>query len=477
MSAEKGLSSKKRASALCAGVIAVIILLIAVFGVWTAFFKRDIPNFDSGDSQVFLSGENSPVAAFTADGGEFRTVCKDGVYDAYLGIAAREAAEVLQKKHRKMTAEDARSAVYSGGLSIYINMDAGAQSLLTAALESASSGNAMKTAVLTGIDGRLLAVQTFGTDAESRHLIGSCMKPLGVYSPAIEQRAVNWSSVIEDAPYTQIRSSSGEMVAWPANFSGAYKGSTVSVADAVCESINTVAVRVLDRLGTEKSADFLEKKLGIDISAERGSMNYDAGNVMGAFALGYIRSGISVPEMTEYYQMFATGGRTTKVYCVAEIRDSDGGVIYTAAPAASNPISGETADIMNRLLCRVVSQDGTGKKAMVPGVNAGGKTGTTGGFVDNWFAGFTSQYVCAVWYGYRQEQAERSENLCLPVFREVMTGMYIGKTDTPYPRSSNVESREYCEYTGKLASAGCAVRRTGYYDIRHLPGECDSHGS
>jgi penicillin-binding protein 1A len=53
---------------------------------------------------------------------------------------------------------------------------------------------------------------------------------------------------------------------------------------------------------------------------------------------------------------------------------------------------------MNGMMNKVV-EEGTGKRAMLDGIKAAGKTGTTNGYRDAWFVGFTGNLVCGVWFG------------------------------------------------------------------------------
>src|SRR5205807_2405955 len=53
---------------------------------------------------------------------------------------------------------------------------------------------------------------------------------------------------------------------------------------------------------------------------------------------------------------------------------------------------------MNVIMNKVV-EEGTGRRAILDGIKAAGKTGTTNAYRDAWFVGFTGNYVCGVWVG------------------------------------------------------------------------------
>ena len=129
---------------------------------------------------------------------------------------------------------------------------------------------------------------------------------------------------------------------------------------------------------------------------------YGEEEVLGNLGMGYLREGVSPVDMAGYYQIFANGGKYYKPTAIYEIKDNSGKSIYKRNVSINQVIEKSTADIMNLLLQEVVSENGTGKDAMIDGLAVGGKTGT--GEKGNWFVGFTPEYTCAVWHSTQLEK-------------------------------------------------------------------------
>jgi penicillin-binding protein 1A len=183
-------------------------------------------------------------------------------------------------------------------------------------------------------------------------------------------------TVVEDAPIT-IRNWS------PVNFDRQFRG-PMTVADAVTQSINTVAVRVSETVGRQRVID-VAHRLGISQALEDNP----------SLALG--ASEVTLLDLTQAFGAFATGGEAVRAFGFTEVRDSDGRVLYRRRAGSERVISPENAGQMTQMLANVV-QRGTGRAARLDRPVAG-KTGTTTNSRDALFVGFTADLITGVWFG------------------------------------------------------------------------------
>ncbi|MCF6302106.1 MAG: PBP1A family penicillin-binding protein [Devosiaceae bacterium] len=207
---------------------------------------------------------------------------------------------------------------------------------------------------------------------------GSSFKPF-VYATAFEMLDYTPSTVIRDRPVC--------IGNWcPKNYNRSYAGN-VTLMNALTRSINTIPVTLSVRTGRGPIAD-MAHTLGItsDFPVTR------------SLALGV--ASVSVIDMTSAYGVFANGGLKSTAQGISSITSLRGETVYKfdADMPHERLISAETASYINSMLRNVVTS-GTGRRANVEGVPAAGKTGTTQSYRDAWFAGYTGNYVPAVWMG------------------------------------------------------------------------------
>ncbi len=218
----------------------------------------------------------------------------------------------------------------------------------------------------------------FDRAAMARRQAGSAFKPF-VYLTAIERGRTPETPVVDEA----IRIGSWE----PKNYTGAFLG-PITLQTAVAQSVNTVAARLANEVGTGNVAA-TARRLGI-----RSPIQLDPSMALGAVE-------VSPLEMAQAYAPFANGGFLAPAWAIERVRTTGGKVLYdrsVARPARTQVIGSPALPQMNQMLRQVISA-GTGTRARVPGYDLAGKTGTTSDYRDAWFVGYTGGFVTAVWVG------------------------------------------------------------------------------
>ncbi|HEU0129784.1 MAG TPA: transglycosylase domain-containing protein [Mycobacteriales bacterium] len=102
-------------------------------------------------------------------------------------------------------------------------------------------------------------------------------------------------------------------------------------------------------------------------------------------------------EMAAAYAALGANGVYARPYLVASVRDARGKVLLRNTPRRHQAVPAGVAALANDVLQGVV-RSGTGVKAAQPRPVAG-KTGTSTGYADAWFVGYTPNFAAAVWVG------------------------------------------------------------------------------
>lgn len=325
------------------------------------------------------------------------------VFSYFTDNLLNEVIEDLQDE-QGYSKDMAEQLVYSGGLSIYSTVDPKIQNAVESFYENKANFPQIKkeaqsamiivdpyTGQIKGMAGGIgekTASRGLNRATQSKLQPGSSIKPLSVYAPAIEEDIINSTSGVLDGKLT--------IGDWsPQNSYDGYKG-TISVKRAVQISSNTTAVRVLQKLGVDKSYDYLTKKFGIT-SLTSGDKD------LSPLALGGLTHGITPKEMAAAYSVFANGGIYIEPHSYTKVLDHSGNVLLEKGSKGKRVIKDSTAFIMTDILHDVVNtSSGTGKLAKLSEMPTYGKTGTTQETRDKWFVGYTPYYVGAVWYGFDQ---------------------------------------------------------------------------
>ena len=266
------------------------------------------------------------------------------------------------------------------------------------------------------VGGRSYADSQFNRAVRAHRQPGSAFKPV-VYLTALE-RGLTPDSMMEDAPVTAGRWS-------PRNENGRFIG-PVSLRDALAQSINSVAVRLLLDAGTAKVAA-TARRLGM-----KSELRQDASLALGT-------SEVSLLDLTGAYAAFANGGYVNEPYVVRRVRTAEGRVLFQRFDARSDPaIPLASVAAMNDML-RAVVERGTGRRATLPGHVVAGKTGTSQEYRDAWFVGYTAHLTAGVWVG--NDDGKRMERVgggTLPaeIWHEVMRAAHADRGPLPLPHNA-----------------------------------------
>lgn len=238
---------------------------------------------------------------------------------------------------------------------------------------------------------------------------GSSIKPLLVYTPALE-RGYTASSTLIDS-----KEEDG-----PANATNRYAGA-VTLRYAVEQSLNTTAYKLLRELTPEVGLSYL---LDMNFSSiEEEDYNLSS-------ALGGLTTGVSSLEITAGYATLANHGVYRLPDCVTMITDMDGNIVVMPDRQEHPVYEAAAADAMTDILEGVLTR-GTAKGKGIPDMPCAGKTGTTNDYVDVWFAGYSAYYTTGIWIGFDTPRGGRSlegAKYAMDIWQQFMTGIHEGLT-------------------------------------------------
>ncbi len=390
---------------------------------------------------------------------------KSAVYNYFVDQVINDVIDALQKE-KGYSKEFATQQMFNGGLKIYTTMDPEIQTAMENVYKDKSNfpaadrGTQSAMVIIDPYTGEIKGmVGGIGEKTESRGLNratqskrqpGSSIKPLSVYSPALETGGITAATILKDEKLT--------IGKWtPKNSYKGFKGS-LSVRKAIEISANIPAVRTLsDHVGLDTSYEFLTKKYHLS-SVVADDKNYSP------LALGGLTKGVSTKEMAAAYSVFVNKGVYMEPHTYTKVLDSSGRVLLEYTPKSNRVLSEGNAFIMTSFLYEVVNGSaGTGRSAKLPNMPTYGKTGTTNSNHDKWFVGFTPYYVGAVWYGYDSKSQGVSTNASVGVWKKVMTEVHTNLESKTIPVPENVVSMSICQKTGKRASRGCGYAHAEYF--------------
>ena len=427
--------------------------------------------------------EDSAAAGENGEDGE--TVAASDVYSWFEDAVINDAIDLIAQA-RGVGSESAADILYSGGYHIYTTLNPDIQQIVDSVYQDEAyfaslikSGSPLDSA-MTIVDpytGYVVAMAGgVGVKEVNRGLNlatsprqpGSSIKPMSVYAPALEYDVVSPVAIIDDYPVQVNDSGTG---GYPKNSPLGYSG-PVTVRTGVQRSINTVAVRILQKLGASRTLDFMEQNLGMDLDTS------DLGP--SPLALGGLTVGVTTEQVAAAYGAFLNNGIYTPPRTIVRIESNDHSEVIVDTGNQSRPAMKESTAYMMTQMLRNAVQHGTGTEAQISGMHVAGKTGTTTNKCDRYFAGFTPYYSAAVWTGHAKKNEEinaKKGNPAAQIWQKVMSQIHASLPDKEFPdRPEGVTTKTVCGHCGGVTSGLCSDAVSGDAQTSWSPGfNCECH--
>lgn len=337
---------------------------------------------------------------------------------------------------------------------------------------------------------------------------GSSFKAL-VYASALD-KGYTPSSVLMDAPLVyeeSIKDQEGQedTKVWKPTNHGKTFGGEITFRNALVQSLNLPSVRIVEDVGVSWAMDYA-RRFGVF-----SPLNTDFTLVLGS-------SSLTLYEMTKVFSQFGRLGKRIFPTIIHKVIDKDGKplldkitldvrfqkeiseldkefeerrtkyleskaaalALNPADPSAANPptettkskkadeffffddpnqlMRPQTAYLMTHLLKGVIEDpNGTAGRARSLGREVAGKTGTTNGYVDAWFVGYTPQIATGVWVGYDKEKTigkgEVGGRAALPLWLDYMKFAHENMPQQSFQVPSGIVFANVDSKTGALANA------------------------
>ena len=176
------------------------------------------------------------------------------------------------------------------------------------------------------------------------------------------------------------------------------------------------------------------------------------------------------------YATFPNLGKAVTPHAILEVRTSTGEVVCRFDRDGKRPqqvISPRVALEMIGMMNSVV-ENGTGRRAQLDGLKVAGKTGTTSGFRDAWFVGYTANFVGAVWMGnddYSPTKRMTGGTIPALIWHNVMAYAHQGIVVQPLPGlppPQHAPTIVYAGFARELAARQILLTRKGTEALLHV---------
>ncbi|MBQ7679489.1 MAG: transglycosylase domain-containing protein [Butyrivibrio sp.] len=328
---------------------------------------------------------------------------------------------------------------------------------------------------MVGGRGSKTASRTFNRATDMTRQPGSTFKILAAYAPAFDSAGLTLATVLNDGPFTYydgrpVRNWYGE----------AYRGLT-DLRQGIAQSMNILAVKTITLVTPQLAYDYL-RNFGFTTIVESETIGGKIfTDVQQTAALGGLTYGVTNKELNGAFSSIANGGVYVEPRLYTKIVDHDGNVVIDNSMPNSRRILKETTAFLLTSAMESVVQGGTGSRVNFGTTAIAGKTGSTTGYNDVWFAGFTNYFCATVWAGYDNNVDMKSSDerhLAQTLWRAVMSRIHEGLPSSGFEKPAKIVQATVCSRSGLLPIEGLCdgCRKTEYFEEGTVPTEsCNIH--
>ena len=326
--------------------------------------------------------------------------------------------------------------------------------------------------IMAMIGGRPDYHDQYNRAVQAKRQPGSVFKPF-VYTTALENGYTVSQQLLNQPVVLNVQNTDGSWVKWkPQNYGGSTGGLT-TLREGLRKSLNLISVRIVQQ-------DYAPAEQ-VKRTAQRMGISTDI-RAVDAIALG--TSEVIPLEMVSANAAYANKGVYSKPFAITKIEDRYGNTIREYASAQYEVLSEEIAFLMTNLMQTVMDR-GTGGSARWK-YNftrpAAGKTGTTQGWSDAWFVGFTPQIAAGVWFGVDDYQVslgpgQDGSKAALPTWARFMRESHkiLDMPRVNFQKPSGIVVSEICSVSKMGSRKACPVEKEVYKSGSEPAQKCRIH--
>ncbi len=292
---------------------------------------------------------------------------------------------------------------------------------------------------------------------------GSAIKPV-TYLTALK-RGYTPSTMVVDAPVTFPSTSLGQKDYSPKNYSGKFNG-PMSLRAALGNSINTVAVKMLAKVGVE---NMLAQAYEMGITTLEPTKEN-----LSRFGLAVTLGGAEVrmSELSSAYAAFANGGRKVDLVGVLKVEDRNGRVLEEFRPMEGRRVmTSQESFLMSNILADNSAREitfGLNNGLVISNYQVAVKTGTTNDKKDNWCIGWTPNLLTTVWVGNNDNtpmlKIASGVSGATPIWRRIMLFELPRRQKQDFSIPEKIISLEVDKVSGYLSHDGFPAKNDYFVD-------------